>query len=750
MALPALKVWCQWAVEHQTGAVGARRAWTRNAALWPALAHNLTLLARNVHSFQQIRAYDTVPLPEDEELHGFLPLEQALKGLRFASQTSAYENGLDLTDGDGGAPTEVSATCLSNEPELEKRVRAYRLVQLGKRFAELWPEQLSWTEEEGKTSFTAASAGGEQLSEALAELSLNSQQKGEAGEEGDESEEEPTPPPPPIIISEADFREKVREKRVGILKPQGSLERAREERAMANTQDDQPEDTESVEDNSKGEDKKEARKPRVNIAMAAIMRKQEETNKQVKFVTPPPTPDSTADSTESKDQEKPKLIQPKAIKSLANLPLGRKTGGILSLKDKSAGYPHLVNTGPEPQKKAEKEEKKETKPAQASSQNSQGSQPKREQPQNWGNNAQNYQEPPRMVFQRNYNIPTAGTSYNPSYPPNVSNQGIRLPVVNPKEIDVRTAALQKQSSRQEMFQEPKFNQPYQVSGDKKNFLNDLPPRFANQYRYWQNAQESQLNENKFRDDNFKSAPVFNNQSWVAPPAGENRPAWWRPENPAAFNANYPIGVQPSVYSPMTSMPSPYQSLPNYQMPNLAPVKPEPLNQPGYLQQAIAQPQLQTLQSIVTSPNFNSSLNSFTYPTVGYDSSMYPQFGKLNYPPPVNAKVDKPIYQGDPANRGNLMDLGVTFAPNMQRNVGINFNELNDAAVKMDQARVADAGRMNSDAQSNTYSLFSGAPDPTVWGSMHQHPQQSLWSGPGPSPLERLLEQQKQMKQPPPQ
>lgn len=31
----------------------------------------------------------------------------------------------------------------------------------------------------------------------------------------------------------------------------------------------------------KGEDKKEIRKPRVNIAMAAIMRKQEETNKQV-------------------------------------------------------------------------------------------------------------------------------------------------------------------------------------------------------------------------------------------------------------------------------------------------------------------------------------------------------------------------------------------------------------------------------------------------------------------------------------
>lgn len=44
----------------------------------------------------------------------------------------------------------------------------------------------------------------------------------------------------------------------------------------------QLQDTDGGEDSSKGEDKKEIRKPRVNIAMAAIMRKQEETNKQVR------------------------------------------------------------------------------------------------------------------------------------------------------------------------------------------------------------------------------------------------------------------------------------------------------------------------------------------------------------------------------------------------------------------------------------------------------------------------------------
>ncbi|KAJ0180910.1 hypothetical protein K1T71_002995 [Dendrolimus kikuchii] len=754
-ALPALKVWCQWAVHHTQ--MMRTRAWASRVALWAALAHNANALAPIAAQLPSPNeAYNTVPLPEDEELHGFVPLEQALKGLRFASHASWETYGGRIPDvenideGDTGSPTEVSSTCLSNEPELERRVRAYRLVQLGKRLAELRPEHFSWTEEDGRIRFTAASAGGEQLSEALAELSLSAQRRGDAGEgEGEDSEDEPTPPPPPIVISEADFREKVREKRVGILKPQGSLERAREERALASTQDDQ--ETDSVEESSKSEDKKEAKKPRVNIAMAAIMRKQEETNKQVKFVTPPPTPDSTTESTDSKDQDKPKVVQPKVIKSLANLPLGRKTGGILSLKDKSAGYPHLVNTDPEPAKKVEKEEKKEPKPSQSSSQNSQSYQPKREQPQNWSTNVQNYQEAPRMSFQRNYGIPNTGISYNPNYQPNVNNQGIRLPVVNPKEIDVRTAALQKQNSRQDLFQEPKFNHNYQVSGDKKNFLNDLPPRFANQYRYWQNTQENQLDENKFRDDSFKNNSLFNNQNWMVPQNMENQQptVWWKPENPPNFNTNYPMNVQqPNFYPPMNTMPNQYPTVPGYNpMQNINPGKQENvLSQPNYLQQAIGQPQLQPLQNLVTSPNFSSSMNNFNYPTaVGYDSSMYPQFGKLNYP--MNLNVDKPNFPGK-----DLMDLGVGFGPNMldmqHRKGPMNFNELNDSAMKMEQIGVVDHSRVNNEGPSNTYSLFSGATDPTAWGSAQQHPQQSLWSGPGPSPLERLLEQQKQMKQPP--
>ncbi|XP_068628377.1 nonsense-mediated mRNA decay factor SMG7-like [Battus philenor] len=753
-ALPALKVWLHWMSSRPQALETA--AWRARPQLWPALAHVLAALTpRAAHLTADL--YDTVPLPEDEELHGFLPLEEAFKGLKFSYHTTWDTYGGRLPeleagqDGDtGGSPSSVAASCFSSEPGLEDRVRAHRLVQLGKRLAEQHPDLFTCTtEEDGGLTFAACSGGGEQLTRALAELSMVEREAEEsrASDTLDDSEDEPAPPPPPVIISEADFREKVREKRVGILKPQGSLERAREERALATTQDDQ-----GVEEDGKGEDKKEARKPRVNIAMAAIMRKQEETNKQVKFASPPPTPDSVTDASESsaKEADKPKVLQPKAIKSLTNLPIGRKTGGILSLKDKSAGYPHLVNTDPEPPKKADKDERKDTKPVAAVNQTAQQNfQPKWQEhtPQTWPMPPQQFNEP-RMGFQKNYGIQNTGISYNPNYQAAPGfGQGIRLPVVNPKEIDVRTAALQKQTSRPELFQEGhKFtNHGYQMSGDKKNFLNDLPPRFANQYRYWQNAQDNQPGENKFRDDSFKSN-AFEQQplrNWSNQQPDYQQPmTWWKPENTPLFNTNFstPINIQPNYFSPHISSntPNPYlnHSYNQNQGQKLDSVGPN-------WQPTIGQPQIPTLQNLVTSPSFSASLNNFgSYaPSVGYDTSMYPQFSsKLGFQP-MQVKTEKP-YQG------KEMDEAVNFAASVmdmqQRNM--NFNAVNqDAGVASPLDQIGGCEGTSAGA-GNTYSLFSAATEPAAW--TQRQPHQSLWSGPGPSPLERLLEQQKQMKQPP--
>lgn len=58
--------------------------------------------------------------------------------------------------------------------------------------------------------FSATSVGGEQLSQALAQLreAAGAEPSASAPDPEDESDDEPGPPPPPIVISEADFREK--------------------------------------------------------------------------------------------------------------------------------------------------------------------------------------------------------------------------------------------------------------------------------------------------------------------------------------------------------------------------------------------------------------------------------------------------------------------------------------------------------------------------------------------------------------
>lgn len=222
-----------------------------------------------------------------------------------------------------------------------------------------------------------------------------------------------------------------------------------------------------------------------------------------------------------------------------------------------------------------------------------------------------------------------------------------------------------------------------MSGDKKNFLNDLPPRFANQYRYWQSAQDAQFQDNKFRDDSLKQSSLFAAPAWP----DQYTAAWWKPDQP--FPPSYsPSGVQP-FYSPHLN--NPYQNVPFNQMQNQTNQnKPDNLlSAPNYLQSSIGQPQLQNLQNVVSSPNFNSSLTNFgAYaPQVGYDSAMYPTFGgKL--PPAGYQGVQKPLgYQGKELAEGGF------GAPAMDasRNLAMKFDSLgadNGAMSNLDQTGVS--------------------------------------------------------------
>lgn len=226
--------------------------------------------------------------------------------------------------------------------------------------------------------------------------------------------------------------------------------------------------------------------------------------------------------------------KPKQQKSLADIPVGRKTGGILALKDKS-GYPHLVNnTNDAPVKKPDELQQRDPKVIQPPQHTA-----KRDGPQSkWH---QPYELRPNH---RNYGLNHAGIRYKPNYdaPATVTSQsqGIRLPVVNPKEIDVRSAALQRQSGRNDYPQRPN----YPIGGDKKNFMDDLPPRFANQ-RWNQEAQE-----NKFRDD--IQAKQLNANMFNTPP-----PNWL---NTMPLQMPQQLNLQPQMMRPhlqqQLSMPPP--------------------------------------------------------------------------------------------------------------------------------------------------------------------------------------------------
>ncbi|GBP08272.1 Protein SMG7 [Eumeta japonica] len=801
--LPSLKVWLQWLCARRT--LLSNTALVSRPQLWPALAHTLNSLATTVQQLQP-DLYETLPLPEDEELHGFLPLEDAFAGLKFSSYATWDTYGdripdirpnCDAANGTGvevrgdapedniRAPYEVTEESLRAEPELERRLRAHRLVRLGVQLAELVAEaggDYFTVNTEGEiTQFSASTSGGELLSRAIAELSASTAAVTADDAELDSEEEPSSPPPPqatvtltqPLIISEADFRQHVREKRVGILKPQGSLERAREERALANTT--QQEADEEGDESSKSEEARRdaARRPRMNVAMAAIMRKQEESNKQVKFVTPATTPDSTGDAGETsvKELEKPKFIQPKAIKSLANLPTGRKTGGILSLKDKSAGYPHLVNAEPDTNKpRNEKEEKKES-PKQSAGTSALVAPKARQEthpisPIRTVSSAPSataigsvYNEAGKLnLLHKNGYGPTNQSNYS-----NANGQGIKLAVVNPKEIDVRSAALQKQNSRYELFHDgQKLNQNYQFSSDKKNFLNDLPPRFANQYRYWQQANENHFNqENKFKDESYINANPFSAMPQNSPinwpiqqepyHQQQQQSGWWKPDN-NSFNMKYPLSTPPTMnlqqnyYSNNlnSSIGNPFQN--SYPMPNqpgLNLQKPEISNTQNYMQTTNTQ-HVQPLQNVVTSPSFNTPLNSFgNYSqAVGYDTNLYSQYGntKFNYP----SQIEKPLgqVQNNDFSDTRRMNYGGLLRDMQPTNPTYTGPIDNDRNIVKNLDQIG----MGGEAMGSTYSLFSGAPEQSAWASA-PNTQQSLWSGPSLSPLERLLAQQKQLKQP---
>ncbi|XP_048005885.1 RNA-binding protein 33-like [Leguminivora glycinivorella] len=429
-----------------------------------------------------------------------------------------------------------------------------------------------------------------------------------------------------------------------------------------------------------GDDKREGRRPRVNIAMAAILRKQEESCKQ----------------------------------SLAQIPVGRKTGGILALKDKS-GYPHLVDIPPEPKPK-EKQPEKDPKVIQPPSQKNQGK---------WNQFEQ-------RAGQRNYGLQSAGISYNPQYSPQAN---IRLPVVNPKEIDVRSAALQKQNARADSR-----DKGY-MSNDKRQFLNDLPPRFANQR--W--AQEE---ENKFRDNDFAvqnvplepslfnqppnwlgmpppmlpsqlasiqpplmpqmpqmpsqrpgqigQMPIPNQMQYPPPPLSNLIPNFWKSDFPQTSSGNL-TQFYPSTFGQLTQIPQTRKPDPNFVRPTAIGQMPRHISPPGY-----------------NMPGFFDQYNPMQQTRNFLDE------GSLQT---NRSFLEEKAYQPLEIGRHGPLELSGGLPGYERRLEGRPGAQDAPEAPSLDMAMPTEEpmpmGRDSPAEDPGTYSLFSGAPGAVSWGNVTQ-------------------------------
>lgn len=225
-----------------------------------------------------------VPLPEDRDLQGFLPLEKSFENLRFTN------------------------TALEGDIATLNKLRAVRILHLGHCFAQYQingstPISIMTEEKTGDNKFTSMSNGtgpSNELMKELEELSLNKDKQLDTSMS-------------PVLSEAASSKSSVEtdleilaDKKIfqGILKPQGSLERNRD--SSVNTAETSNSEVNSLPC---------ARKPRQNIAMQAIMRRAENEQKQVTFKNVSPV------IVEEENDKKSKVVTVPSITSVANKPL---------------------------------------------------------------------------------------------------------------------------------------------------------------------------------------------------------------------------------------------------------------------------------------------------------------------------------------------------------------------------------------------------------------------------------------------
>ncbi|XP_023015332.2 nonsense-mediated mRNA decay factor SMG7 [Leptinotarsa decemlineata] len=261
-ALPAVKFLLYFIQNNPT--VLKEKVFTNRLQIWPSLVKLLNNVQKHLKGFNYNK-YAKTPLPEDKALQGFLPLANNFKDFNFSE---------DIDD-----------------IKLERLIRMNRLVSLSEWLTEIdvnGNKLILKNETNGEVSFEPVCIQPDPTNALLEEMKSFSLK-------------EP---------SDADHRKSL-EKKAGILKPQGSLEKSREERELlsSTSKDLTVSSILSIGSlNIKAESMK-MKRGKQNVALQSIFKKMEE-NKQVKFTVDEPEKEKSVKFESSQSQQKQTQQQP--------------------------------------------------------------------------------------------------------------------------------------------------------------------------------------------------------------------------------------------------------------------------------------------------------------------------------------------------------------------------------------------------------------------------------------------------------
>ena len=302
-ALPSIKLCLDWI--HTRPTVLEEAAFTSRLQIWPSLCVLLNALQNCVVDFAY-EQYVKVPLPEDRDLQGFLPLERSFECLKFTS------------------------TDLEGDTEASNKLRAVRILRLGHSFAQYRINGsalivLTLGDEKADNRFSSMSEGtgpSNELMKELEELSLNKERQSIVSSSPVLSESASSKGSADVDTLDSNL-----DRKIGILKPQGSLERSKDP-VVANTAECSNFESIAL---------PVTRKPRQNIAMQTIMRRAETEQKQVTFKNVSPL---------IVEEENEKMAKVNSTSPAKSMPVGNKTVQVIGetpMPSSVANVPNVPN-----------------------------------------------------------------------------------------------------------------------------------------------------------------------------------------------------------------------------------------------------------------------------------------------------------------------------------------------------------------------------------------------------------------------